>query len=270
MADDIENGPEGHARGGIQALDAAMAVLHAFAAAGGPVGVTELARAAGMPVSKVHRYLASFVHAGLAVQDGRSGRYGLGAFAARIGLMALARSDLVNRAADRLEDLCLDTGLTALLTVWGNNGATVLRWQRAASPMVTSFGLGSTLPVLTSASGRIFLAFLPRRLTAAAVSAEAGRAIAAGAAWPDLEPTEAGVAALVRRVRTARMAAVDGRYVPGLRAISAPVLNWQEEAEAAVTLIGTGEDILPEGSAARRALEAFAAAASVTAAGARR
>jgi DNA-binding IclR family transcriptional regulator len=264
MDDLEETGAESNARGGIQALDAAMQVLSALMTSPGPIGVTDLARAAGMPVSKVHRYLASFVHAGLAIQSGRSGRYNLGPFAASLGIAALARNDFVNRAADDLEELCLQTKLTALLTVWGNNGATIVRWQRAASPIATSFGLGSTFPLLTSASGRIFLAFLPYRLVADAVKVEINRAVELKIDWPDLHPSRKGVEQLIAKIRQDRLASVDGRYVPGLRAIGAPILNWQGEAEAAVTLVGTREDILSTDSAARHFLKKFAETHSVS------
>jgi DNA-binding IclR family transcriptional regulator len=264
MDDLEETGAEPNARGGIQALDAAMQVLSALATSPGPIGVTDLARSAGMPVSKVHRYLASFVHAGLAIQSGRSGRYNLGPFAASLGIAALARNDFVNRAADDLEELCLQTKLTALLTVWGNNGATIVRWERAASPIATSFGLGSTFPLLTSASGRIFLAFLPYRLVADAVKIELNRAVELKIEWPDLNPSRKGVEQLIAKIRQDRLASVDGRYIPGLRAIGAPILNWQGEAEAAVTLVGTREDILSPDSAARYFLKEFAEAHSVT------
>ena len=56
---------------------------------------------------------------------------------------------------------------------------------------------------------------------------------------------------------------VDGRFIPGLRALGAPILNWQGEAEAAITLIGTDDDLLAEGSAARRYLTAFVARLSI-------
>ena len=263
--DDLEEAAtESNARGGIQALDAAMQVLSALAASPGSIGVTDLARAAGMPVSKVHRYLASFVHAGLAVQSGRSGRYNLGPFAASLGIAALARNDFVNRAADDLEELCVQTRLTVLLTVWGNSGATIVRWERAASPVVTSFGLGSTFPLLTSASGRVFLAFLPYRLVADAVKAEINTAVELKVDWPDLHPSRKGVEQLIAKIRQDRIASVDGRFIPGLRAISAPILNWQGEAEAAVTLVGTRDDILSADSTARHFLAEFTAAHSVT------
>ena len=254
---------EALAPGGIQALDAALAVLHALARAGGPAALGEIARMAGMPPSKAHRYLASFVHAGFAMRSDRSGRYDLGPAASEIGLAALARSDLVNRTADALPELGAVTGQTVLLTVWGNGGAIVVRWERAASPVVTSFGLGSTLPLLTSASGRVFLGFLPRPVTAAQVAAELEQARAAGLAAPDLDLTQASVDRLAGAVRREGCAAVDGRFVPGLRAVAAPVLNWAGEAELAVTLVGTGEAVVAPDGAIRRALLDFTRARSV-------
>ncbi|MFK3781140.1 IclR family transcriptional regulator [Agrobacterium sp. NPDC089420] len=244
--DDVDNetSANGNARGGIQALDAALTVLHALADFEGPAALIDIARAVNMPSSKVHRYLASFIHAGFVRQTQRSGRYELGPFAASLGIAALGRSDFVNQAADALPDLVEQTGLTVLLTVWGSQGATVIRWCRAPSPMVTSFGLGSSLPLLTSSSGRVFLAFLPRHVTAARLYLEVERAMDAGLSWPDLDLSGASIDRLAETIRADGFAAVDGRYVPGLRAVAAPVINWQGEAEAAVTLISTSDQIL--------------------------
>jgi DNA-binding IclR family transcriptional regulator len=249
-ASDDADAADHAARGGIQALDAALLVLRAIAACSGPVTLTDLARSTGMSVSKAHRYLASFIHAGLVLQRERSGRYELGPFSAELGLAALSRNEFVNRTADGLEELSERTGLTALLSVWANQGATVVRWERAASPVLTSFGLGSTLPLLGSASGRIFLAYLPRRLTAPRLRFEIEDARKANLKWPDLDLTAKGVERLIASVRESGSAWVDGRFIPGLKAVSSPVTNWQGEAEVAVTLIGASDDILkPEGRA---------------------
>jgi DNA-binding IclR family transcriptional regulator len=249
----VDNG----ARGGIQALDTALSVLHVMARLPGPVSLSDLGRAAGMPASKVHRYLASFIHAGLVVQRERSGRYELGPFASELGLAALSRNDFVNRTANGLEDLAAETGLTTLLTVWGNQGPTVVRWERAASFTVTSLGLGSTLPLLTSASGRVFLGFLPRALTAARLRQEVEHARESGQCWPDLDPTPDGIDGLIKAVRDERQASVGGSFIPGLNAVSSPVTNWQGEAEVAVTLIGTSDRILRRDSPARKHLLEF-------------
>lgn len=250
---------EGDATGGIQSLDAALRVLTAMARLDGPVALGELARACDMPSSKVHRYLASFVHAGLVRQSGRSGRYDLGPGAAELGLAAIARHDAVNRAADDLPALAAQTGLTALLCVWGNAGPTVVRWERAASFVVTSLGLGTTLPLLSSATGRVFLAFLPASVTQTRLAEELERAAASARLFPDLVPTTAGAAALADTVRSRGYATVDGRFIPGLVAAAAPVLDWQGQAQAAIALIGTDPRTIEARSPPLEALRTFCA-----------
>lgn len=261
MTDDSEadSAANGNARGGIQALDAALVVLRAFADFDGPVALIDLARSVSMPSSKVHRYLASFIHAGLVKQAAKSGRYELGTAAATLGLAALARNDVVSLAADELPELAEQTGMTVLLSVWGNNGATVIRWCRAPSPMVTSFGLGSTLPLLTSASGRILLAFLPRQVTAARLRLEVERALESGLSWPDLDLSAGSIEKVIETIRNDRFATIDGRFVPGLRAVAAPITNWQGEAEAAVTIISTSDQILSAQNPSVQSLLAFVA-----------
>lgn len=250
-------GGAGEASGGIQSLDAALRVLVAMGRLDGPVGLTDLARACDMPVPKVHRYLASFLHAGLVRQTGRSGKYDLGTIAIELGLAALHRHDFVNSAADDLAALAADTGLTALLVVWGNSGPTVVRWERATAFIVTALGLGTTMPLLSSASGRVFLAFLPDSVTALLLKRELGRAKARPDLVADMEPTVKGARALGDRIRAAGHATVDGRFIPGLVAASAPILDWQGHAQAVVTLIGTDPSDIAEGAAPLTALTAF-------------
>ncbi|MFP4275123.1 MAG: IclR family transcriptional regulator [Paracoccaceae bacterium] len=233
--------------GGVQSLDAALRLLRALRARPGPVALSEIARDCDMPLSKAHRYLASFLNAGLVVQAGRSGKYDLGPGAIELGLAALARHDFVNRAADAMPDLCAATGMTVLLSVWGSQGATVVRWERAAAPLVTSMGLGTALPLLNSASGRVFLAWAPQAVVAAQLTAERARLEATPGIAPDLDPGADGVARLAEDIRARGVATVDGRFIPGLVAAAAPILDWQGQAQAAVTLIGTDpRSIAPE------------------------
>jgi DNA-binding IclR family transcriptional regulator len=201
-----------------------------------------------MPPSKVHRYLSSFLNAGLIAQTGRSGKYLLGPGAMQLGLAAIGRHDFVNVTADGLGDLCTETGMTALLSVWGNGGATVVRWERAASPTVTSMGLGTTLPLLNSASGRAFLAWAPPASIKAARDIELRRIKKNPSIAPDLTPTMDGIAELVRETKRRGYASVEGKFIPGLVAIAAPILDWQKEAQAVVTLIGTDAEAIKPSS----------------------
>ena len=225
--------------GGIQSLQSALDVLDALAQRTGPASLSELARDCGIQPSKAHRYLTTFQRAGLVSQTGRSRKYDLGPAALKLGLAAIARHDFVNKVADGLPELCADTGMTTLLSIWGSDGATVVRWERAAAPIVTSMGLGTTLPLLNSATGRAFLAWAPPAQVKAACNTELRNAKRNPSLMRGISPSKAGIERLIADVRSAGYASVDGRFIPGLVAIAAPVLDWQEEAQAVVTLIGT-------------------------------
>jgi DNA-binding IclR family transcriptional regulator len=90
-------------------------------------------------------------------QDGRDGRYDLGPRVIQAGLAALARTDAVRIATEALEALVVETGDTGQLAVWGDRGPTVIRWIPGRAAARTSVTAGATLPLLTSATGRVFL-----------------------------------------------------------------------------------------------------------------
>ncbi len=212
--------------GGIQSVDVALRIVAQLARLNGPVSLSDLARACELAPSKVHRYLASFVAAGMVTQTGRSGKYDLGPAALELGLAAMARLDFVNRCSDAMPDLRDATGMTALLSVWGSQGATVVRWEKAPAPVITSMGLGTSLPLLTSASGRVFLSY------AAPGTVESKLA-------EELKITDINVDKLRNDTRQLGYSTVDGRFIPGLVACAAPVLDWQGYAQCVITLIGT-------------------------------
>jgi DNA-binding IclR family transcriptional regulator len=238
---------------GVNALDHALTVLKALAELNAPATLSDIARAAGMPATKAHRYLASFIAAGLVRQPERSGRYDLGKGAMELGLAAIARNDIINRVADGLTELTETTGCTAMLSIWGNQGPTVVRWERAATFIVTTLGLGTTFPLLNSATGRVFLANLPQRLTAELLRQELLRQELRASA----DPTSPDITRICADVKAKGYATVEGRLIPGLQAASAPVLNWQGEIECAITLIDTNPRVIDPKAGALPALVAF-------------
>ena len=181
----------------------------------------------------------------------------------QLGLAALARHDFVNAAADGLPDLSADTGMTVLLSVWANQGATVVRWERGVTPTDTSMGLGTTLPLLNSATGRVFLCWGAPRAIEPVRDAQLRRLARQPSLAFDAEPTKAGIAALVEKTRARGYAFVEGRFIPGLVAAAAPVLDWQGEVQAAITLVGIDPAAVAPGSAQTKRLLAYCQSKSV-------
>lgn len=218
-------------RRGIQSVDRGLALLAAMAAAPGPAPLSALAAAAGMAAPNAHRFLASFVRAGLAVQDAASARYDLGPLALRIGLAALQRADPIAAVQRALPALVAEVGVTALVVVWSERGPTIVHWQRCTPAFASALALGSLLPATGSASGRVLLAGMDE--------AVARREIAARHRGAD---ERRALLATLAQVRAAGHARVSGTVIPGLAALAAPLRDAQGAVLAAVTLIGPVKD----------------------------
>ncbi len=229
---------------GVQSVTISMRILRVVAAAGGPASLSEIALRADMPAAKIHRYLVSLIEAEMVVQR-KSGSYDLGPAAASIGTAAVARIDIVNRAADTLPELVDQTGCTAMLSVFGAMGPTVVRWERSYPPLITALGVGSIMPVLQSATGRAFLAWSPARLVAPYIAEEN----------PDISTTE--LDDLRADVRNAGVAGANESYIPGLYALAGPILDLQNQAEAVVTLVSTDPTLTAPEAAFRQQLKAY-------------
>lgn len=231
---------------GIQSVDTGIRLLEVLEKADGPLALKELSARAGLEPSSAHRYLASFVRCGLVRQEPDS-RYDFGPLALHVGLAAVRRLDPVLLTERALPGLVAETGQTALLTVWSNRGPTVVHWQRSRNPFVTNLGLGSVLPVSRSATGTVLVAFLPAAVTADALAAEARRESVDRAAFERA----------LDRARRNRLASVNSSVIPGLAAVSSPVLHWNGEAAAAVTLIGPDHELAKLTHPAALALRKF-------------
>ncbi len=227
MMVNMEHSPPGPAPGrrGIQSVETGLRVLAALAASTGPSTLTSLGTRSGLSPSQTHRYLQSLVATGMAVQDSSS-RYDLGPGVIRIGVAALARLNAFSRAEAALEQFVEDTGRTALMSVWGEAGAVCVRWLPGRPPVITCVGVGSVMPLLFSATGRVFLGFLTPQELAGPLAAALAEPIVA----PDIE-------AIRRKVRATMAEMLNDDVTPGLRSVAAPIFDLQGRTTIVATSV---------------------------------
>lgn len=220
---------------GVQALETGLSVLDALLGSLHPMPLKAVALAAGMHPAKAHRYLASFVKCGYVEQDD-AGRYSLGRNALRMGLACLAQLDPLRLVTPVLDDLCASTGETVLAAVWGNYGPTVVQWRDSLRPVTVNVRPGSVMPLLSSATGRVFTAFLDPAVTAPLLEAELkGRA----ALQPPRFPRDAAeVAQLREQVRASMIGSVHGDLLAGVDSVSTPVFDRDGRIVLAITALG--------------------------------
>lgn len=103
---------EGAPRGTLGTVHNAATLLQLMSEGPAHQQLTELADRSGMSLATVHRLLRSLTAAGLAEQDPRSSRYGLGPELVRLAENYLARHPVLTVAAPYLVELRNATGVT--------------------------------------------------------------------------------------------------------------------------------------------------------------
>ena len=205
---DADGEPDAPARSGIQSIEVGFRLLEVLTHTNGPMMLRDLARAAPMNPAKAHRYLVSFARLGLITQT-PEGRYDLGPFALEMGLVSLNRQDPMRRARPAAAALRDEIDHTVGLAVWGNLGPAIVHWEEASHPVTVSLRLGDVMPMLNSATGRVFGAYLPRAQTLPFIQRELERA-AAREADPELPRTLEAYDAICAEVRAHGAARIHG------------------------------------------------------------
>jgi DNA-binding IclR family transcriptional regulator len=221
------------AQQGIQSVEVGARLLNALVEAPEAQMLRDLAAAARMPPAKAHRYLVSLARIGLVEQQLETGLYDLGPFALQLGLRALARLEPVTSAGPVLVELRREIEQTVALAVWGNEGATIVRWLGADTPVSASLRVGSVMPLTRSATGGAFLAFLPRETTARWLKKELETNVRKGLRPEALEDVEHWIAQTRRRGY-----AHTTDFIPGIAGIAAPVFDHSGAMTLALVALG--------------------------------
>lgn len=231
-------------RRGIQSIEVGGALLQVLVRNASPMMLKDLAREAGMSPAKAHPYLVSFGKLGLIEQDPLTGRYGLGAFALQVGLAALQGLNPLRVATPAAAALSNDIEQNVAIAVWGNHGPTIVSIEECSRPIHVNMRPGTVMSLLNSATGRVFTAFLPERMTQPLVQQELSRL--AGDDQSSLRPSRKHIEAELDEVRSMQMARAIGHPIPGINAFSAPVFDHNGHIALSLTAMGPAGSFNPD------------------------
>jgi DNA-binding IclR family transcriptional regulator len=218
---------------GIQSVEVGGRLLRALISSHGPMNLTPLASAANMPATKARRYLVSFIRLGLVAQDIQTGQYNLGPLALSIGLTAIDRFQIVRHASNTLALIRDQADETTFLSVWGEQGPTIVAFEESRRPLMLVARIGAALPLCTTATGLTFLAFLPPKLTEKQVRREKA------AFGPAIKKAFEGksLAERTAEIRERGFADANEIFQTGISGVSAPVFGYKKELVAAITVV---------------------------------
>jgi DNA-binding IclR family transcriptional regulator len=223
-------------KGGIQAVGVASEILSALCEHSGAMQLKEVAETTGLSAPKVHRYLSSLIHSGLAEQDHRTGLYSLGPMATRLGLAAIGQNNVVMRASTLLKDLCIDLQTSGHLAIWGERGPVLIRNEHGGPPIISTMGLGATMPLLRSATGRVYLSHLSRNATKKLLQPE----------MKILKVKMEEVDAIIERTQKRGYGRIFEGLIPGLFAVSFPLFGIDGNIQCCITIISTDREFFAE------------------------
>lgn len=219
---------------GVQSLEIGISILKAITGGHRSMMLKDIAAKSDMPASKVHRYMVSLIRSGLVEQDPLSSRYDLGPYALTLGLVAVDRLDRIGLGLSAIAELRDELNETTALAVWSDKGPVIVRSERPYRPITVNVVTGTALDTLTSASGRVFAAWLPQARIASLIAQE----MKSPGLPADVRTTKA-FNSLVASIRKQGVAAVaDYHLVPGVAAVAAPVFNAKGEITLSVLAIG--------------------------------
>jgi DNA-binding IclR family transcriptional regulator len=221
-------------RRGIQSIEVGSQLLLALGAHGRPMALRDLAKAANMQSGKAHPYLVSYTKLGLVTQEATTGYYWLGPTAIQLGLVSLKMLNPVREATSFADELAEKTGHSVALSVWGNQGPTIVLLVDPVYPLHVNLRTGTVMSLAGTATGRLFAAYLPPKLVEIFM-ADDYRRLGPDIAKP-LEPAE--VELKLAEVRKYGLSRSRNNPTPGVTSFAAPVFDYSSNMVLGITLMG--------------------------------
>ncbi len=216
-----------------ESLRRAVQTLDTLSRSEGDLSIREIAETAEVSKSSVQRILAALVETGLAVQDARTRRYGLGPRTLVLGTAYQKQFDLRSVALPHLTRLRDLTGETVGLSVAVGDELLHIEQVESLSPLRRSFEIGRTLPLWCGAPSRLLLADLPDDEVERIV-----RARKASAVDPSDPPSAEVLIASVRESRRTGFGVAVGETIAGVTTAAAPLRGATGRTVATLSVTG--------------------------------
>lgn len=155
-----------HRKAGAESARRVLQIMLCFNGKDHTHSARQLAKASGIPLPSVHRYVALLRETGVLIDRG-AGKYSLSARMIPLAQAARSAESLIDAADPTMRRLCAETGETIILVRLVNDMATCTHRIESSQRLRISYEPGQLVPLLSGASSKLLLGTL---------SAEARRA----------------------------------------------------------------------------------------------
>jgi DNA-binding IclR family transcriptional regulator len=224
----------------VRAVDRAMQILSAFDSEHEERGVTEIAQATGLHKATTHRLMMTLLNGDFLERTPDGEKFRLGLRLVELGLGALRRLDVRRAAFPYMEALVERFQETCDLGIFDRGEVLYVEVVHSQHSLTIAARIGRRLPAYCTASGRVFLAFLPPEVVEPILSAPLARCT---------EKTITSLSHLREELEATRergYALDDEELEAGIRAVSAPIRDIHGHVIAALSIPGPTNRMPPE------------------------
>jgi DNA-binding IclR family transcriptional regulator len=217
-----------------------MEILSVFNGEHEEHGISEIAQATGLHKATAHRIMMTLLNGGFLERAGDGERFRLGLRVVELGLGALRRLDVRRAAFPYMEQLVARFQETCDLGIFDRGWVLYVEVVHSQHSLTIAARIGRRLPAYCTASGRVFLAFLPPEVVEPILNAPMPACTSR---------TITSVAQLREELEATRQrgyALDDEEFEAGIRAISAPVRDMDGNVIAALSMPGPVNRMPPE------------------------
>ncbi len=205
---------------GAPSVKKAFAILNAVSAVKDGLGVSELAKQLKMAKSTVHGMTSALEELGAVMRNPVTKKYKLGFTLLEIGRSAYSQVDLKAAARPITEELMEKTRTSVFLGIQNWDHVTILDIVEARQDLNITAPVGSTIPLLAGAVGKVFLASMDENQAFKHIKSK-GLPQFTDNSIVDLDRYRNEL----KRVREKGYAIDDEEYIPGVRAVASPLME---------------------------------------------
>lgn len=217
---------------GAPSVKKAFAILSAVSSSREGLGVSELAKNLKMAKSTVHGMTSALEELGAVMRDPLSKKYKLGFTLLEIGRSAYSRIDLQTSARPVMENLMEKTQTSVFLGILNWDHVTILDIVESNQDLKITAPVGTTIPMLAGAVGKVFLASMDQ---------EQARKLVETKGLPRFTDNSiidpASYCKELQQVSQQGYAVDDEEYILGVRAVAAPLMGLGQ-LRSAIWIVG--------------------------------
>ena len=216
----------------VPAIDKCFNILDLIGRSKRPLGISDISNALGYHRSTVFNIVYTLTDLGILEQDSNN-KFHFGVKLYALGRIAGEGSELISIVHPHLENISLQTNLSAFLGIRAGLKAIIIDKVDSKSDIKVSSEIGMKIPLLAGAGGRVLLSQLSDSALGRILSENELRKFT-----PHSYTNKKKYKELIIKARDEQFAFDDEEYILGIRALSVPLNLGKKHFQSAIWVVG--------------------------------